>query len=180
METKPMSTPGLGLGGAQIAADPQAAYRTQIALAQAGIKRGASWFDWIAAFSIVNSLIAVFGGGIRFVIGLGITEVVTYEAQRSGGSAGQVIGLAVTLVVAAFFWLMGRFAKQGQRWALIVGMLLYVLDAGVLLLLQLWLSVAFHAYALFMLTKTFAAIKQFEAAKQDAEAHGVFLGPAAG
>jgi hypothetical protein len=176
-----MSTPGLGLGGAQSAIDPQAAYRTQVAVAQAAIKRGAGWFDWIAALSIVNSLISLFGGNWHFVLGLGITEVVTYEAQRNGGSRGQVIGFVATLVVAGFFWLMGRFAKQGQRWALIVGMFLYVLDAGLLLLGQDWFSVAFPAYALFMLTKTFAAIKQFEAAKQDAEAHGVFLGgPAAG
>lgn len=108
-------------------------------------------------------------------MGLGITEVVDYLAQKSNSTRGQVVGFVVTLAVAGFFWLMGRFAKQGQRWTLIVGMFLYVLDGGLLLLGQDWLSVAFHAYALFMLTKTFAAIKHFEAAKQHAEAHGVFL-----
>jgi hypothetical protein len=70
---------------------------------------------------------------------------------------------------------MGRFAKQGQRRALILGTFLYLLDGGLLILGRDWLSVAFHAYALFMLAKTFSAIKQFETAKQDAEAHGVFL-----
>jgi hypothetical protein len=170
-----MSTPGLGLGGAQAAADPQAAYRMQVAVAKAGIKRGAGWFDWIAALSIVNSLISLFGGNWHFVLGLGITDVVTYLAQRSGTSGGQVIGFVVTLAVAGFFWLMGRFAKQGQRWALIVGIFLYVLDGGLLLIGQDWFSAAFHGYALFMLTRTFSAIKQFETAKQDAEAHGVFL-----
>ncbi len=170
-----MSTPGLGLGVAPSATDPQAAYRAQVAVAQAGIKRGASWFDWIAALSIVNSLIVLFNGNWHFVLGLGITEVVDYLAQRGGSTKGQVIGFVVTLAVAGFFWLMGRFAKQGQRWALIVGMFLYVLDGGLLILGQDWLSVAFHAYALFMLTKTFGAIKQFEAARQDAEAHGVVL-----
>ena len=175
-----MSTPGLGLGGAQAGADPQAVYRAQMVSAKAGIKRGASWFDWIAAFSIINSVISLFGGGIRFVLGLGITDVVGYEVSRSGKSGSQVAALAVTVAVAGFFWLMGRFAKQGQRWALILGMFLYLLDGGLLLLFQAWLSVAFHAYALFMLTKTFSAIKQFETAKQDAEAHGVFLDPVAG
>jgi hypothetical protein len=168
------------LGGAQAAADPQAVYRARVALAQAGIKRGASWFDWIAVFSVINSLISLFGGNWHFVLGLGITDVVTYLAQRNGGNAGQVIGFVVTLVVAGFFWLMGRFAKQGQRWALILGMFLYTLDGGLLLIGQAWLSAAFHGYALFMLTRTFSAIKQFETAKQDAEAHGVFLDPAAG
>jgi hypothetical protein len=175
-----MSTPGLGLGGAQLAADPQTAYRMQVAVAKAGIKRGAGWFDWIAALSIVNSLIALLNGTWHFVLGLGITDLVNYEAQRSGGSTGQVIGFVVTLVVAGFFWLMGHFAKQGQRWALILGMFLYTLDGGLLLIGQDWFSAAFHGYALFMLTRTFSAIKQFEAAKQDAEAHGVFLDPVAG
>jgi hypothetical protein len=174
-----MSTPGLGLSGAPAATDPQAVYRAQVALAKAGIKRGAGWFDWIAAFSVINAVISLFGGGIRFVLGLGITDVVGYEVRR-GSSGSQVAALAVTVVVAGFFWLMGHFTKQGQRWALIVGMVLYLFDAGLLLLFQAWLSVAFHAYALFMLSKTFAAIKQFEAAKQDAEAHGVFLDPVAG
>lgn len=69
-----MSTTGLGLGGAQPATDPQAAYRTQVAVAKAAIKRGAGWFDWIAALSIVNSLISLFGGNWHLVLGLGITD----------------------------------------------------------------------------------------------------------
>jgi hypothetical protein len=174
-----MSTPGLGLAGAQAAADPQAVYRAQVDLAKAAIKRGASWFDLIAVFSIINAVISIFGGGIRFVLGLGITDVVFYEVRR-GGSGSQVPALAATALVAGFFWLMGRFTKQGQRWALILGMVLYLFDGGLLLLYQAWLSVAFHAYALFMLTKTFSAIKQFETAKQHAEAHGVFLDTVAG
>src|SRR5260370_11376960 len=173
-----MSSPGLGLQGTQAANDPQPAHRMRVAVAQAGIKRGASWFDWIAALSVINSAISLFSGTWHFVLGLGITEVIDYVAQRSGSSRGQMIGFVVTLAVAGFFWLIGRFAKQGQRWALILGMFLYTLDGGLLLVGQDWLSVAFHAYALFMLTTTFAAINQFEAAKQDAEAHGVFLGAA--
>jgi hypothetical protein len=105
-----------------------------------------------------------------------VTDVVNSIALRSGSSGGQVAGLVVTVVAAAFFWVMGHFAKQGQRWAVIIGMFFYLLDGGICLVLQIWLSAAFHGYALFMLTKTFAAIKQYETAKQDAEAHGVFLG----
>lgn len=170
-----MSTTGLGLGGTQAPNDPQAAYQMQVAVAKAGIKRGASWFDWIAALSVINSVISLANGNWHFVLGLGITEVIDYLALRSGSSSGKMIGFLVTLLVAGFFWLMGRFAKQGQRWALVLGMVLYVLDGGLLLMGQDWFSVAFHVYALVMLARTFAAIKQFEAAKQDAEAHGVFL-----
>jgi hypothetical protein len=120
---------------------------------------------------VVNAVIALANGNWHFLLGLGITEVVTYLAQRSG--SGQVAALAVTIVAAAFFWAMGHFSKQGQRWAVILGIFFYLLDGGILLLGQDWLSAAFHGYALFMLTKTFGAIKQYETAKQDAEAHGV-------
>jgi hypothetical protein len=174
-----MSTPGLGLG-AQTATDPQEAYRMQVAAAKAGIKRGASWFDWIAIFSIVNAVIVLTNGNWRFLLGLGITDLVNYFAQKSGGNSGQIVGLGVTVLAAAFYWAMGHFAKQGQRWAVILGMAFYLLDGGICLLAELWLAAAFHGYALYMLTRTFSAIKQYETAKQDAEAHGVFLEPAAG
>jgi hypothetical protein len=171
-----MSTLGLGTPGTT---DPQASYRMQIAVAKAGIKRGASWFDWIAIFSVINAVIVLANGNWHFLLGLGITEVVTYLAQRSGSSSGQIAALAVTMVAAAFFWAMGHFAKQGQRWAAIMGIFFYLLDGGILLLGQDWLSAAFHGYALFMLTRTFGAIKLYETAKQDAEAHGVVPEPTA-
>jgi hypothetical protein len=173
-----MSTPGLGLGS-QTSADPQAAYRAQVELAKVGIKRGASWFDWIAIFSIVNAVIVLANGDWHFLLGLGVTDVINYLGQRGGGN-GQIRGLAATALAAAFFWAMGHFAKQGQRWAVILGMFFYLLDGGICLIFQIWLSAAFHGYALYMLTKTFAAIKQYEMAKQDAEAHGVFAEPSAG
>ena len=169
-----MASTGLGLGTPQ-PSDPQAAYRTQVAMALAGMRRSAGWFDWIAALSVVNSVISLFNGQLHFVIGLGITEVIDYLAQRSGNSRGRMIGFVVTLLVAGFFWLMGRFAKQGQRWALILGMVLYTLDGGLLLLGQDWFSVAFHCYALFMLSRAFGAIKQYETAKHEAEGHGLFM-----
>jgi MFS family permease len=169
-----MASTGLGLGPPP-PDDPQAPYRMQVAVALAGLKRSAGWFDWIAALSLVNSVISLFNGNWHFVLGLGITEVIDYLAQRSGSSRGQLIGFVVTLLVAGFFWLMGRFAKQGQRWALIVGMFLYTLDGLLLVVGQDWLSVAFHGYALFMLSRAFAAIKQYEIARHEAEGHGLFL-----
>jgi len=169
-----MSETGLGLG-TQAPADPQEVYRNQVALAKAGIKPGASWFDWIAIFSVVNAVIVLANGNWRFLLGLGVTDIVNAVALRSGSNGGQVAGLLVTVVAAGFFWVMGHFAKQGQRWAVIIGMFFYLLDGGICLVLQIWLSAAFHGYALFMLTRTFAAIKRYETAKHDAEAHGVFL-----
>jgi hypothetical protein len=167
-----MGLPGLGFTGSN---DPEAAYKLQLTAARARIKPGASWLDWIAILSVVNAVIAMSNGGIRFLAGLGITSLANIKAAQ--GDISPIISLLITGAAAAFFGLMGRFAKMGQKWALILGMLVYALDGAVLLLLpeQPWLMIGFHVFALIMLARAFAAINAFEAVKADAQSHGVLL-----
>lgn len=170
-----MASSELGLGlGTQTATDPQAQTKYMLAVAKGNIKRGASWFDWIAGLSVVNAVIAMAQGGIHFVVGLGITQVVTALTAR-GGTVGVVIGLVITLAAAGFFILMGHFTKQGQKWALIVGLAFYGLDALLVLVAQDWLALAFHGYAIFMLAKAFSAINLYEQAKDQAAAQGIMV-----
>src|SRR5436305_1345064 len=166
------SVPGLGIAGSN---DPQAAYKLQLAAARARIKPGAGWLDWIAILSVVNAVIAMANGQWNFLLGLGVTRVANDLAAR--GDISPIVSLLITGAAAAFFWLMGRFAKMGQKWALILGMLLYALDGVVLLLLgvQAWLMIAFHVFALVMMARALGAISAFEAVKADAHAHGVLL-----
>jgi hypothetical protein len=172
-ESISMVSTGLGLG-TQTATDPQAQMKYMLAVAQANIKRGASWFDWIAALSVINALISMAQGGFQFVVGLGITQAVN-EIAAKGGSTGRTVGFIITLVAAGLFLMFGHFSKQGQKWALIVGMVFYGLDGLLCLVAQVWLMLAFHAYALFMLSKAFPAINAYEQAKQQAAAQGVRL-----
>ena len=154
---------------------PEAAYKLQLAAARAKIKPGAGWLDWIAILSVVNALIAMGNGQLSFLLGLGVTSMANGMAAR--GEISPVVSLLITGAAAAFFWLMGRFAKMGGKWALILGMLLYALDGGVLLLVseQPWLMIAFHVFALVMMARALGAISTFEAVKADAQAHGVLL-----
>jgi hypothetical protein len=168
-----MSSPGLNLN-AQVAADPQATYRYQIALAQAKIKQRASWFNVIAALSLVNAVIALVNGQFHFLVGLGITDLVSALGQRSGGQ-GAVVALIITAIAAGAFWGLGRVVTQGQKWALILGMVLYALDGAVILLWQDWLSIAFHGYGLFRMFGAFEAIGDLQTARQNAEANGIVL-----
>jgi hypothetical protein len=168
-----MSSLGLDLGTAT-ATDPQAQIKYTAAVALANIKRSASWFDWIAGLSVVNAVIGMAQGGFHFVVGLGITELIN-EIAAQGGSTGRAIGFVVTLIAAGVFVLFGHFTKQGQKWALIVGVVLYGLDALLVLLAQAWLMLAFHAYALFMLSRAFKSISLYEQVKQQAAAQGVML-----
>ena len=38
-------------------------------------KGGANWFYWVAALSLINSAAFVFGAGVHFLAGLGLTEI---------------------------------------------------------------------------------------------------------
>src|SRR5690348_7668634 len=85
-------------------------------IAAARVVSGAKWFYWIAALSMVNSLVAVFGGNFHFVLGLGITSVVDELAKRAG-SAGTILDFVINGFVAGVFVLFGIFAVKGQKWA---------------------------------------------------------------
>lgn len=124
-----------------------AARRTQI---------GGDWFFWIAGFSVVNSLIALFGSSIHFVIGLGTTELFDAVGGQSGTS-GKVIAVLLDLLAAAFYVGYGFFARKGAKWAFVTGMVFYLLDAVLLLVFKDWLAVAFHAYALYRIFQGFQA-----------------------
>ena len=121
------------------------------------VRGGASWFYWIGALSVINTLIAMSGNGTRFIFGLGITRF-TDEIGAHGGNGGSAAALVVTVIIAGVFAIFGYFGGQGQKWAFLVGMILYGLDAGLCLLGGIILSAAFHAWALFRMFHGFQAI----------------------
>jgi len=97
------------------------------------------------------------GNGTRFIFGLGITRF-TDAIGTHGGSGGSAAALVVTVVVAGVFAIFGYFGGQGQKWAFLVGMVLYALDAGLCVLGGIILSAAFHGWALFRMYHGFNAI----------------------
>ena len=121
------------------------------------VRGGASWFYWIGALSIINTLISMSGNGTRFIFGLGITQF-TDAIGAHGGGGGSVAALVVTVFIAGIFAIFGYFGGQGQKWAFILGMALYCLDAGLCVLGGIILSAVFHAWALFRMFGGFKAI----------------------
>lgn len=124
----------------------------------AALKGPASWFATIAALSAINSIISMFGGGIRFIFGLGLSEFVDALAHQAG-SAGYVLGLIINGIIAGVFVLFWHFARKGQKWAWYVGMFLYVIDGLIVLLFKDYLAVAFHAYALYRMASGLKILK---------------------
>ncbi|HLK33995.1 MAG TPA: hypothetical protein VKT29_12950 [Terriglobales bacterium] len=130
-------------------------------VAAARMRAGAKWFYWIAGLSMINSLMVMSGTNLHFVIGLGITSVVDGLAKQVG-AAGSVLDIVINGCVAGLFVLFGTFAVKAQKWAFLAGMALYALDGVLCLGAKDFLSVAFHAYALFAIYRGFGAAQQVQ------------------
>jgi hypothetical protein len=115
------------------------------------LKGRASWFVMIAALSMVNSILAMSGASVRFIFGLGLSQIVDALAHQAG-SPGYVLDLIINGIIAGVFVLFWNFARQGQKWAWYVGMGVYVVDGVLLLLFKDYLAIAFHAYALYRMS----------------------------
>jgi hypothetical protein len=112
------------------------------------VKAGASWFRWVAGLSMVNSVLSLSGAGFRFIFGLGIAQIVDALAHEAG-SSGFALDLIINGIVAGVFVVFWNFARQGQNWAFLVGMVLYAVDGLILITFKDFLGVAFHGYVLF-------------------------------
>lgn len=128
---------------------------------------GSSWFWWITALSLINSIAALSGGNWRFFAGLGITQVVDEIVKATElGTTGTAIAFIFDLLIAGLFFIFGLLARKRYHWAFILGMIVYALDALIFLIAQEFLSIAFHAFALFQIYKGFAASKKLSSLEQ--------------
>jgi hypothetical protein len=122
------------------------------------MKSGASWFYWIAALSLVNSISAATGSDWRFILGLGITQAFDVIGAEMGG-AGRIAVLVLDLVVAGVLVLFGVLGSKRHLWPFITGMVLFALDTILFLLAQDWIGVGFHIFVLYCLFRGFQACR---------------------
>jgi len=133
------------------------------------MQSGARWFFWIAALSVINSIIIMFEGNWSFLAGLGITYFISgfgIALAKDIGNAANIIALVLDILVGAFFVFLGVFAGKGHTWAFIIGLVIYVLDGLIFLVFQDWLPLAFHVFVVYCLYRGLAAnrtLKQYEA-----------------
>jgi hypothetical protein len=124
---------------------PSSANAAQLALIQKKleldnkIRNGVGWFFWIAALSLINSIVYLLGNNFAFFVGLGITQVVdgiTSVLAREFGSGGNIVlilGFATDVAIAGMFVVIGVFGRKRYRTPIIIGMVLYALDGVILL-----------------------------------------------
>jgi len=123
-------------------------------------KSGASWFYWIAALSLITSIISFSGGNWRFLISLGTTQVIDGLADVLSaelGGAPKVVALVLDIVLTAVFVLFGVLANKKFLWAYILGMAVFVLDGLVSLLVQDLIGVIAHVVVLVFMVPGFMA-----------------------
>ena len=125
----------------------------------ARLRSGARWFYWVAGLSLVNTAAAFAGGHIHFMVGLGITQVVDAVARKAGAVA-TLPALVIDVMIAGVFLAIGLWSSRCNQFAFGIGMLLYAADGALLFLAHDWMSVAFHALALFCMYRGFAAAQQ--------------------
>jgi hypothetical protein len=127
--------------------------------ASAHAHKSGNVFFLIAALSIVNTFLAMSGAGIALALGLGITRM--FDASLSqGGSIGPV--LAVNVLVAGVFVLIGIFARQGKSAPILIGLLLYLGDTVLLAIDGVALhipSLVVHAIFLFSILRSYRSIQ---------------------
>ncbi len=140
---------------------------------------GANWFFWIAALSLVNSLIFLFGGSMNFIIGLGMTQIIdgftagiileaTETMQVSSVFITGIKGAGLLLVVGVLsvFVLFGILARKRFQWAFIVGMVIYAMDGLIFLFVGDILSLGFHVFALFGLLGGLQALRKLKSIEE--------------
>jgi len=123
------------------------------------MQRGAGWFLTIALLSGVNTLLQAFDAKIRFIFGLGITQVVDAIAHRSAQS-GMIMMVVVDGLFIVMLVLCSRWARAGSQGAFLGGMIAYALDGVLLLLFNMWLDAAVHAYALWRIWEGYSASRE--------------------
>jgi hypothetical protein len=100
---------------------------------------GAGWFFWIAALTLVNSLLIVFGSEMTFGLGLGFTLLVdavsTDIAQKTPSMAAgaRVFEIFFDIAAIGLTLLWGFLGRKGQNWAMLTGLILLALDTLLLI-----------------------------------------------
>ena len=129
-------------------------------------EKAAQWFIIIAGFSLLNSILVYMGAEVNFVVGLGVTMLVDGVLLVSQGELSglariliQTIAIGFNVGVLVFFWIIWKKSKRGSRGAYLFGMIIYLLDSLLFLMVGDWVGVGFHLFFLFFIFGGYGFIK---------------------
>ncbi len=122
---------------------------TELAQLKRRIRGGGNWFYWIVALSGINTILALSGADLFFVIGLGITQLFAYYSTA--------VGIVTYIVAGSMLTCFGIFATRGKTWAFFTGAVVYGLDGLLFIMVGDWFSILFHILAIFGISRGLAA-----------------------
>jgi len=122
-----------------------------------GVRKAAYWFFGIAGLSIINTFLA--SKGAAFILGLGIGQLIDTIIIMLTGE----VNYFISFLAPAIFIAIGIFAARLNRWAFIVGSIIYLFDAFLYLLFQSWLAFGFHLFILYKLYHGYRTIAEYDA-----------------
>ena len=128
-------------------------------------QKGAAWFYWIAALSLINTVMILSGSDTSFALGLGVTLIIDTIAasivkQPGGNTAILAVAIGLDAVVLGMVMLCGWLSQKRVIPIFVIGMGLYVLDGLICLMLGLIVGIAIHAFALWSMWSGLAAYRQ--------------------
>src|ERR1051325_951217 len=94
-------------------------------------RSGANWFYWIAGLTIITSVIGLMGGGWRFFLSLGTTQLIDGIANAASeglGNATKVIAFVLDIFITAAFVAFGALSHKKHLWAYVAGMVVFLFD----------------------------------------------------
>jgi hypothetical protein len=140
---------------------------------------GIDWFFWIAGLSLINSVVYLLGKNFVFFLGLGITQFVDgfmsafADEFGSGGNILHFIGFAIDVFIAGIFVVFGVLGRKRYTLPVIIGMILYTIDGGIVLLFQDFLSAGLHAFALFGIWNSLKSMSELAKLEQDGNGESI-------
>ncbi len=142
-----------------------------LAQQEEAFRSAAQWFYWVAALSIVNSIIVMAGGEWGFIFGLAATTffdalaVVILDEFQANAVVVWGFALTANLLITGGVALLGWLALRRHQWAYVLGLAFYLGDALLMLLVGDLLALAFHGWVLLGLFTGWSALRKLRAAE---------------
>lgn len=132
---------------------------------------GSGWFYWIGGITIVNTLFFLHGVERFTLFGLGVVQVFNQILAEIGtGPVALALAFVFGLIAAGVFIALGLLARKRMLWAYWLGIVLYLLDSLLVILLMLLggehsiLFILFRIYVNFGLISGALALGRLKAA----------------
>jgi serine/threonine protein kinase len=142
------------------------------------VKISASIFFLIAVVSVINSIFYVLGGkypdlfsGLRITILINVMAKVLAEDSGLSSILIMIIGLGISIVIPGLFVFFGLQTRNRSRAGMLLGAILYIMDALFTLIIRDWISLVYHVLLLVGLWFGYRALSELNRLDENPEAN---------